>query len=337
MITKKVNKHLLEMLVVRTISPLLQRSQTIRLIAFSICCLHSMSFGPIAFQGNHNRPGFSSSLSSTNFHSHGILQPPQEDELEQAEKIVNSSRRQACTSVIASLAGILGSSSIMPSYAAVAAPGDATTALTAGMEGKNGHVLESRVTQNILSMPTFGMEGTDVFYPNWFAGVWNVESISTDVEAPCGIALFGGNRTFATALSEVGKTNALRYQSRFIPVPSSTDNQQQGFDAPVAVIADREYNVKSISQAAMGANSVMDMIQVTPNKISCVLAPQGSPSLLRVDLFTLNRFQEAVSENRFDCSEVVREIVSPLGDNISNGQSLSSPLQQQTPSNNKIT
>ena len=35
--------------------------------------------------------------------------------------------------------------------------------------------------------------------------------------------------------------------------------------------------------------------------------------MLSVDLIVLNRRQEAISSNQFDCSEVVREIVSPMG------------------------
>ena len=42
--------------------------------------------------------------------------------------------------------------------------------------------------------------------------------------------------------------------------------------------------------------------------------------MLTVDLIVLNRRQEDVSTNRFDCSEVVREIVSPV---------LDRPKQQQ--------
>lgn len=112
------------------------------------------------------------------------------------------------------------------------------------------------------------------------------------------ITLFGGNVTYAKALSDVGST--LSYESRFI---SSGDT----------AIADREYNVKSIARAAMGANSVVDIILADPNKFSCILAPAGSPSMLKVDLITLLRRQENVDQNHFDCSEVVREIVAPVG------------------------
>lgn len=160
-------------------------------------------------------------------------------------------------------------------------------------------LLESRVLENVMSPPPYAMEGSDVFYPNWFGGTWTVKSTTTDVQAPCGTMLFGGNATFAKARQEIG--TFLEYESRFI----SSGNDR--------IIADREFNVKSIARVAMGANSVVDVSMATPNKFSCLLSPTGSPSMLTVDLIVLNRRQENVDETNFHCSEVVREIVSPVG------------------------
>lgn len=159
-------------------------------------------------------------------------------------------------------------------------------------------LLESRVTENVLSPPPYGLEGSDIFYPSWFSGTWKVASVGTEVQAPCGVTLFGGNSTYQAALKDVGST--LSYESRFISTSRT-------------VTADREYNVRSIAKAAMGENSVFDISLASPNKFSCVLAPSGSPSLLKVDLITLLRRQETIDTNHFDCSEVVREIVAPVG------------------------
>jgi len=62
----------------------------------------------------------------------------------------------------------------------------------------------------------------------------------------------------------------------------------------------------------MGPNSVVNVVLASSNKFSCILAPQGAPSLVQVDLLTLNRRQETMDENHFDCSEVTREIVAPI-------------------------
>ena len=95
----------------------------------------------------------------------------------------------------------------------------------------------------------------------------------------------------------------MNYESRFIS------------DGAGHITADREYNVQSIAKAAMGQFSVIDMPVATPNKLTCILVPKNSPSMLKVDLIALNRRQETISQNRFDCSEVTREIVSLVNNN----------------------
>jgi hypothetical protein len=211
-------------------------------------------------------------------------------------------RRQVCGVLLAS--GIMMAPPL--SRAAQAAMTIPTPVITADSSALGIGLLESRVTENLLSPPLYGMEGPDVFYPAWFAGTWSVDSVSTSVEAPCGIALFGGNRTYEAALKEIGTNKSLLYESRFVAATTAAGDNQ-------VVTADREYNVKSIAKAAMGPNSVVDIPLATPNKFSCVLSPMGSPSLLRVDLITLNRRQETISDTQFHCSEVVREIVAPIG------------------------
>jgi len=161
-------------------------------------------------------------------------------------------------------------------------------------------LLESRVDENVLAPPPYGMERSDISYPAWFRGTWKVVSTTASVEAPCGVALFGTNATFAAAQREVGTT--LQYECRFVPTPDSS-----------GCIADREFNVRRICQAVFGPNSVLDIPLATPNKLTAIVAPPGSPRPLQVDLFTVSRRQEFVDENHFDCSEVVREIVVGSG------------------------
>lgn len=177
-------------------------------------------------------------------------------------------------------------------------------------------LLESRVSENVLSKPPYGMESPDIYYPSWFTGTWNIKSSTANIEAPCGIGLFGGNATYVNARREIG--TALLYQSRFVPTKISAtaeivgDGNGNGVDG---AIADRAFNVESIAKAAMGNNSVLDMPVSTPNKFTCILAPLGSPSLIKADLITLNRRSERISDVRFDCSEVVRQIIAPINSN----------------------
>jgi hypothetical protein len=165
--------------------------------------------------------------------------------------------------------------------------------------------------------------------------------VTKDVQAPCGIALFGGNATFTKAKNEIG--TSLDYSSRFIRSAATTTNDN---NSNYKVIADREYNVKSIAKVALGENSVINVATATPNKFSCLLAPKGSPTLLTVDLIVLNRRQEnppiasssssssssaeggkpaAGAPTTFDCAEVVREIVSPVDEKTGR------PMSQQSP------
>ena len=160
-------------------------------------------------------------------------------------------------------------------------------------------LLDSRVIENVMSPPPYGLEVADIVYPDWFQGGWDVLSVTTDVQAPCGQQLFGGNYTFANAKKEIGVDGALQYRARFV-------------DGSVGTIADREFNVREIVKSAMGINSVVDVEMATPNKFSCLLSPKGASSVLSVDLLTLARRQETIDDKNFHCSEVVQQVVAPI-------------------------
>jgi len=172
-------------------------------------------------------------------------------------------------------------------------------------------LLVNRLENNVLEPPTYGMEGSDIFYPKWFAGNWKTASTTKSVEAPCGIALFGGNTTYTNGQQDIG--NVLKYDSRFL---TNTDT-----DA-TTVIADREFNVKSIVKVTMGENSIVDVSKATPNLFCCLLALKNSASLLQVDLIALNRRseREVATPNQFVCSEVVREIAKTVNNNNNNNK-----------------
>jgi hypothetical protein len=156
-------------------------------------------------------------------------------------------------------------------------------------------LLESRVLENVLSPPPYQLEGSDIYYPDYFQGVWNVLSTTKEIQAPCGILLFGGNNTFSRAQEEVN--TCLSYKARFV---QSSDQR---------IIADREYNVVEIAKAAMGETAVLDVPVSTPNKVSVILAPSGANQILKADLITLARRSEIVNDDEFHCSEVVRQVI----------------------------
>lgn len=184
--------------------------------------------------------------------------------------------------------------------------------LVAPTELKNG-LLNSRVTENLMSPPPYGLECADINYPSYFAGVWSATSEAKSVFAPCGVAVFGGNATLRAAENEIGPDKALRYRARFVPGGASPASSSS-----TTIVADREFNVREIAKASMGSNAVVDVSLVTPNKFSCVLAPSGAGKLFNVDLIALARRAEDHHANsddpyhEFDCSEVVRQIIAPL-------------------------
>jgi len=174
-------------------------------------------------------------------------------------------------------------------------------------------MLESRVVDNLLTTPSYGMDAGDISFPSYFTGVWNTLSTTSSIQAPCGIALFGGNATYTRAQNETN--TSITYRSRFLPSTSPTS-------LPIA-IADREFNVIAITRAAMGPNAVMEIPVATPNKLSAVLSPNGAEgALVRADLLTLARRQEDVGRGEFHCSEVVRQIVAQMGSGGSRRRSL---------------
>merc|ERR1712194_72476 len=59
-----------------------------------------------------------------------------------------------------------------------------------------------------------------------------------------------------------------------------------------------------------GLQSMRQILAATPNKFCCVVSPVGSGGVLfSIDLITLNRRQEFVSDTEFHCAETVRQII----------------------------
>ena len=176
-------------------------------------------------------------------------------------------------------------------------------------------ILEERSVENALTVPSYGMEASDIFYPSYFGGSWNALSKTVDISAPCGFQLFTGGETgFNNAVqNEIKDGNDLKYRARFIP--------QTGDGGEGTYIADREYNAKEIAKSAMGDYSVIDTPMATPNRYSCLLAPPGGTNnLICVDILAIARKAETVSPEKFVCSEFVRQIVSPAQKNNPNAQ-----------------
>ncbi|KAL3945073.1 MAG: hypothetical protein SGBAC_000864 [Bacillariaceae sp.] len=270
--------------------------QLFLLFSLVVSCILSNDFALVA--AFHQQPSYVKRELASSFSS------PQEACTDDRDRIRSTAapRRQFLKQAFLLGGGALTSTATTPQNKVAFAASDFPGTSASSMELESG-LLESRVMEDLLSPPTYGLEIPDISYPSYFAGVWDTSSVGVNVEAPCGIPLFGGNRTYAAAKSEMGEANALKYRARFV---ASLERD--------AVIADRDFNVRKIAEATMGANSVVDVALATPNKFSCLLAPAGSPNLLSVDIIALARRQEN-NEKTFDCSEVVRQIVAPANQN----------------------
>ena len=119
---------------------------------------------------------------------------------------------------------------VAPGVAAAAAPppdGSLTT-------------LRRRVGQRVTTArPSYGLDASDVYYPDFFEGSWRTTSTAVDVQAPLGAALFGGNASLAAALKEL-RSPPVVYDCRFVR------------DARGRLVADRPYNIQSLAAATMG-------------------------------------------------------------------------------------
>jgi hypothetical protein len=173
-------------------------------------------------------------------------------------------------------------------------------------------------------------------------------STTVNVSAPCGVALFGGNATYQKARREVG--TSLAYRARFVPSAAATSASTSSTSP--TMIADREYNVVSIVQSAMGQNSMVNVDKATPNEFACTLLSGGGGSgtsannLFRVNMLTVQRKQETEEDGgggipsptashirTFACSEVVQELIRPVAvasDASSAGSSTAAPSPPPT-------
>ena len=155
--------------------------------------------------------------------------------------------------------------------------------------------------------PDYGLESTDVTYPEWFMGRWSAKSTLSAVYAPAGDAVFAPGRN---------GTEALRRARLEVGDPLEYDVK---WKRPAeAVVVDREYNVKSISRASMGANAVQDAQEDGPDHLTLVLKPAGAPkgSLFSADLRVVARRTDPFPlEGRpaaFACAEVSRQTVTTI-------------------------
>jgi hypothetical protein len=141
----------------------------------------------------------------------------------------------------------------------------------------------------------------DVYYPDQFAGTWRVRSVTKSVIAPQGPEAFpGGADGLKRAMESVGQE--LVYKARFRSVAGGT-------------IADRVYNIDSLSSAAMGGASLLnsELVDGSPDELLLFIAPAGDASrngVYRADLRLTSREVDATKGGVFEATEVVKQTVT---------------------------
>jgi hypothetical protein len=160
---------------------------------------------------------------------------------------------------------------------------------------------------SVYARPKYALESSDVFYPPWLEGTWDVTSKSTAVLAPVGTLLFGPPGAYDRAKASVAEP-PLRYLARFVPAGDGID----------ACICSRPFTVASISRAAMGPNAVLSVGGA--NDAFDLLQPANSPDELEVRiqmggrryralLQVISRTFRAPTKTSFECSELTRQTI----------------------------
>lgn len=102
---------------------------------------------------------------------------------------------------------------------------------------------------------------SDLYYPAWFAGVWDTTSTLRAVGAPAGYKLFGRPGAYEQAMNDID--SSIVYKSRFIRARRGGGGDDD--DDKLVSVADRVYTVGAIAEATMGLGSVLQCTEVSNN------------------------------------------------------------------------
>ena len=167
---------------------------------------------------------------------------------------------------------------------------------------KNSY-LGKRVLSNDASKIVPSISSPDIYYPDFFLGSWNCESLFSSFATPLGESILGAS-TVNQTLSEL--QTILKYKAKF-----SKSHQSQS-----KVISDRLYNVEQIAIASMGENCVLGDTQPGDNlsladNLHLVLKPPNAPlgTLFEVNLKTTGRDFDEFGSSSFEAIETTEQII----------------------------
>lgn len=156
-----------------------------------------------------------------------------------------------------------------------------------------------------------GLTEPDVYYPKSFLGEWTSNSTCIQISAPLGVAAFGGQRVYETALKDVNQS--LIYKTRFVKSASDPD----------LVIADRLFNVESIAKVSIGTDSVIQQRSQPDSNLArrlhLVLSPTATNGdIYDVDLYPTDRaYRTDPSTADFEAYERTAQLISTRMEQLS--------------------
>ena len=157
--------------------------------------------------------------------------------------------------------------------------------------------LAESVRRPLFDRAATSLQDVDVSYPIWLWGTWDVTAKTAEIKAPAGEEFFGADGSYEAAQREIG--DVVKYASRFVRRGS-------------AALADRAFNVESITNAIMGKGSIVPASPAQdPNFLVFRIFPPQDPSgnAFRAELKCIGRRFETVDENNFHVAETVRQTI----------------------------
>lgn len=140
--------------------------------------------------------------------------------------------------------------------------------------------------------------GTDLIYPDWLAGTWQVESPLVDLVAPFAPEIV----TPGFAAQQARLYQAVHFSVRFQPQILKT----LPLNLQPQIVADRAFNGQAIAEAYLGPGAIA-AVQVNPrdpNRQITRLRPQG-----QIVSQVTARGTEEPEPDRFIATEIVQQIV----------------------------
>lgn len=150
---------------------------------------------------------------------------------------------------------------------------------------------------------------TEIIYPEWFAGNWQLTNILTEQTAPLAPNFktpgFDNNSIYInkkiTFPVKFTKTILRNNKANFLPKKINQDT---------AIIADRLFNSQSISRAYMGADNIKS-IEINPlNSTEQITTFQENNQLISS---VIGRQQQNISPEEFLTSELTRQFFRRVG------------------------